>query len=188
MRFEAIAPRLLWYRISEDNNSTFKIMKQVTYGVADLIDWNARIPVGKACMSVHFTGGALTKYGVTPAEFTTADPFTQRVIEDSEYFRSGRIAVLRSIGRPDVRPASRKEGIVEQKAFLEAVLPVDDSGRRTGEIKEVEVSCLEDAMEYLRAHFSVPTYRLRNMAVVRDIAASNGVRFVFPDTVSHAKP
>lgn len=164
-------------------------MKQVTYGVADLIDWNARIPVGKACMSVHFTGGALTKYGVTPAEFTTSDPFTQRVIEDSDYFRSGRITVLRSVGRPDVHPASRKEGVAEQKAFAEAVLPVVETvNPPSGEVKEVEASCLEDAMEYLRAHFAVPTYRLRNMAVVRDIAASHGVRFVFPDTVSPSKP
>lgn len=159
-------------------------MKKVTYGVDHLIDWNARIPVGKACMSVHFTGGALTKYGVTPAEFTTTDPFTQRVIEDSEYFRSGRITVLRSVGRPDVQPASKKEGLATQKAFAEAVLPVSaPDAPASGEIKDVKVACVEDAIEYLRANFAVPSYRVRNMAVAQEIAASHRVRFLLSDSI-----
>ena len=158
-------------------------MRQVTYGVDDLIDWNARIPVGKACMSVHFTGGALTKYGVTPAEFTTTDPFTQRVIEDSEYFRSGRITILRSVGRPDIHPANRRDTPATQKAFAEAVLPMDDAPEATADIEEVDVACLEDAMEYLRARFSLPSYRVRNMEAVREIAAAHRVKFVFPDNL-----
>ena len=44
---------------------------------------------------MHFTGGALTSYGVTPAEFTTSNPFIQKVIENSSYFKEGRIKVLR---------------------------------------------------------------------------------------------
>ncbi len=123
-------------------------MKQVTYGVADLIDWKARIPVGKAAMSVHFTGGALTKYGVTPAEFTTTDHFTQRVIEDSEYFRSGRITVLRSIGTADVRQPSPD---------VSAAVPAAG----------VEVACLEDAIEYLRSRFAVPSHRVRRWLSLR---------------------
>ncbi len=157
-------------------------MKRVTYGVSGLIDWNARIPVGKAAMSVHFTGGALTKYGVTPAEFTTADPFTQRVIEDSEYFRSGRISVIRSVGKPDVRPLSPHEGIVAQKAFAQAVFPVADAVSPPVPAGDVEVACLEDAIEYLRANFAVPTHRVRSMALAQEIGASHGVKFVFPDS------
>lgn len=158
-------------------------MRQVTYGVDDLIDWNARIPVGKACMSVHFTGGALTKYGVTPAEFTTTDPFTQRVIEDSEYFRSGRITILRSIGRPDIHPASRKDSPATQKAFAEAVLPLSDTPAATADIKEVGVTCLEDAIEYLRANFAVSSYRVRNINTASEIAAAHRVKFIFPDNL-----
>lgn len=157
-------------------------MKKVTYGVVDLIDWNARIPVGKACMSVHFTGGALTKYGVTPAEFTTTDPFTQRVIEDSEYFRTGRITVLRSVGHADVRPLSRKEGLEQQRAFAEAVLPMSEG--LPSAVKEVEAACLEDAIEYLRSNFAVPTYRVRNVDMAREIGAGHGVKFIFPESLS----
>lgn len=159
-------------------------MKSVTYGVADLIDWNARIPVGKASMNVHFTGGALTKYGVTPAEFTTADPFTQRVIEDSDYFRMGKITVLRSIGTPDIRPLSRREGMEAQKAFAGAVLPIDAGSGAAMPAKEVEASCLEDAIEYLRSNFAVPSHRIRSMALALEIGAAHGVRFIFPDSLT----
>lgn len=159
-------------------------MKKVTYGVADLIDWNARIPVGKAAMSVHFTGGALTKYGVTPAEFTTTDPFTQRVIEDSEYFRTGKITVLRSIGVADLRPLSAKEGMEAQKAFAGAVLPMAAGASAAPSVEEVEVACLEDAIEYLRSKFAVPSHRVRSMALAREIGASHGVKFVFPESLT----
>lgn len=159
-------------------------MKQVTYGVADLIDWNARIPVGKACMQVHFTGGALTKYGVIPAEYTTADPFTQRVIEDSEYFRTGRITVLRSVGMPDVHPLSRKEGMEAQKAFAGAVLPMGATVKADTPPQEVEAACLEDAIEYLRSNFAVPSHRVRSMALAREIGAGFGVKFIFPDVLT----
>lgn len=70
-------------------------MKKITYGVAGLVDWVALIGAGAATVRVHFSGGALTQYGITPAEYTTASPFIQRVIEQSEYFRNGKISVLR---------------------------------------------------------------------------------------------
>lgn len=70
-------------------------MEKITYGAPRLIDWVAQIKVGAATVRVHFTGGALTSYGVTPAEFSTADPFLQKVIENSNFFKEGRIIFLR---------------------------------------------------------------------------------------------
>lgn len=70
-------------------------MEKITYGAPRLVDWVAQIKVGAASVRVHFTGGALTSYGVTPAEYTTANPFIQRVIENSSYFKEGRIILLR---------------------------------------------------------------------------------------------
>lgn len=70
-------------------------MEKITYGAPRLVDWVAQIKVGAASVRVHFTGGALTSYGVTPAEFTTSNPFIQKVIENSSYFKEGRIKVLR---------------------------------------------------------------------------------------------
>ena len=70
-------------------------MEKITYGAPRLVDWVAQIKVGAASVRVHFTGGALTSYGVTPAEFTTSNPFIQKVIENSSYFKEGRIILQR---------------------------------------------------------------------------------------------
>lgn len=69
-------------------------MEKITYGAPRLVDWVAQIKAGAATVRVHFTGGALTSYGVTPAEYTTSNPFIQKVIENSSYFKEGRIILL----------------------------------------------------------------------------------------------
>ena len=69
-------------------------MIRKTYGVSGLMDWTTQIKTGKVSVSVHFTGGALTAYGVTPAKYSTSNPFFQSVIENSEQFKSGRIMLL----------------------------------------------------------------------------------------------
>ena len=43
--------------------------KRKTYGVSGYMEWVALIECGKATVKVHFSGGSLTGYGVTPAEF-----------------------------------------------------------------------------------------------------------------------
>lgn len=70
-------------------------MEKRTYGAPRLVDWVAQIKAGAATVRVHFTGGALTSYGVTPAEYTTDSPFIQKVIEQSKYYKEGRIILLR---------------------------------------------------------------------------------------------
>lgn len=65
-----------------------------TYGVSGLMDWTTQLKVGKGCVTVHFTGGALTAYGVTPAKYQTSNEFFQRVIECSDDFKNGRIKLL----------------------------------------------------------------------------------------------
>lgn len=87
-------------------------MEKITYGAPRLVDWVAQIKVGAASVRVHFTGGALTSYGVTPAEYTTANPFIQRVIENSSYFKEGRITKLRSTKLPDApKPKAKPKAV-----------------------------------------------------------------------------
>lgn len=71
--------------------------KRKTYGVSGYMEWVALIECGKATVKVHFSGGSLTGYGVTPAEFTTQNPMTQAIIENSKEFKSGKIFLLRAI-------------------------------------------------------------------------------------------
>ena len=61
------------------------------------MEWQALIRCGKATVTVHFSGGSLTGYGVTPAEFTTENPMTQAIIENSDYFKKGKIILMREV-------------------------------------------------------------------------------------------
>lgn len=65
-------------------------IKPKTYGVAGLIEWNLQLPTGShklPFINIHFTGGQITGYGVSPARYTTDDPYIQAAIETSPYFK-----------------------------------------------------------------------------------------------------
>lgn len=142
-------------------------MSTKTYGVEGLADWQCSIPVGRAKVSIHFAGGAMTRYGVTPAEYTTSDPFTQRVIEGSDYFKQGRIVLLRQHGGEGKR----------EKVKSGAVAPQEEKLQAAGELKEVEVACLTEAADYLRDNFGIPTSRVRSREKALTIGRENGVYF-----------
>ncbi|MDE6717464.1 MAG: hypothetical protein K2J70_04645 [Muribaculaceae bacterium] len=73
---------------------------KTTYGVRGMMEWVALIPSGRNIVRVRFTGGSLSGYGVVPACFTTDNPVVMRLIENSGYFRRGKIIRLSS--HPDV--------------------------------------------------------------------------------------
>lgn len=62
-----------------------------TYYVRGYIEWTAALNAGKAVVNIPFTGGAFTKYGHTPARFSTADTSLQKLIENSAPYRQGKI-------------------------------------------------------------------------------------------------
>ena len=174
-------------------------MKRKTYGVSGLMDWTTQIKAGKAMVTVHFTGGALTAYGVTPATYSTTDAFFQRVIEGSAQFRSGKIALLSEMevgGNPDAADAARtvakdKSAVGEaaaahavakgeaEDALTEAKGEAED-GEEEGTV--VEVPDRYDAVVYLKEHFPGNGYTstaLRTKAAFDAACRAHGVRFVF---------
>ena len=69
-----------------------------TYGVKGLMEWQLQLPTGrpaKPAITISFTGGQITGYGVAPARFTTDDPYIQRLIEQTDHFKNKRIVTLR---------------------------------------------------------------------------------------------
>ena len=98
-------------------------MIRKTYGVSGLMDWTTQIKVGKGAVSVHFTGGALTAYGVTPAKFSTSNTFFQNVIENSEQFKSGRIQLLGTTEVADDAATKARKARLAAKA---AAMPVKE--------------------------------------------------------------
>ena len=91
-------------------------MIRKTYGVSGLMDWTTQIKAGKGSVSVHFTGGALTAYGVTPAKYSTSNPFFQSVIENSKQFKSGRIELLGTMEVPDDAATKERKARMAAKA------------------------------------------------------------------------
>lgn len=91
-------------------------MIRKTYGVSGLMDWTTQIKAGKGSVSVHFTGGALTAYGVTPAKYSTSNPFFQSVIENSKQFKSGRIELLGTMEVPDDAETKARKARMAAKA------------------------------------------------------------------------
>lgn len=175
-------------------------MEKITYGAPRLVDWVAQIKVGAASVRVHFTGGALTSYGVTPAEFTTSNPFIQKVIENSSYFKEGRIIIQRraTIEKPKAQPAPQsapqpkaEEPVAETPAPTpapaeaepqEAAEPEPVAEAQTEEaeangITKVPVTCLPDAHAYLQENFNISSYKVRSCEIAQKIAAEHGIQF-----------
>lgn len=180
-------------------------MEKITYGAPRLVDWVAQIKVGAATVRVHFIGGALTAYGVTPAEYTTDNPFIQKVIEQSAYFKEGRIITLRKATLPETTKTAKVQKAKQQKPTQEqpkapavpdtsvAPTPVDTSDvadePKDEEVTEavdeaedgltiVEASCLQDAQAYLQENFNIASYKVRSYEAAQRAASEHGVQFV----------
>lgn len=165
-------------------------MEKITYGAPRLVDWVAQIKAGAATVRVHFTGGALTTYGVTPAEFTTSNPFVQKVIEGSPYFKEGRIMILRrtEIEEP-VKPAPRQDRETPlTSASASAQIEREETGPESADeteaadaveavILNVGVTCLQDAQAYLQENFGISSHKVRSCKAAQKAAAEHGVRF-----------
>lgn len=175
-------------------------MEKITYGAPRLVDWVAQIKVGAASVRVHFTGGALTSYGVTPAEYTTSNPFIQKVIENSSYFKEGRIIVQRRAkieeseqpapkAKPKAQPAPQPTPQPKaEEPVAGTPAPVESEGEEraaeaqaeeaeTNGITKVTVTCLPDAQAYLQENFNISSYKVRSCEIAQKIAAEHGIRF-----------
>ncbi|MDE6231429.1 MAG: hypothetical protein K2M37_07405 [Muribaculaceae bacterium] len=65
------------------------------YGVMGYLEWETVVGEGSLRLRIHFSGGGMTAYGVTPAEYSTDNPVVQHLIESSRHYRTGKIFELR---------------------------------------------------------------------------------------------
>lgn len=168
-------------------------MKRKTYGVSGLMDWTTNIKAGKATINVHFSGGALTAYGVTPATYSTTNPLFQIVIENSEYYKSGRITLLGEMDVAGEAPVKIHKASVESAVASSAEPPTaslteqtDEPGEETADSADgltvVEVADKSDAIEYLKEHYPDKGYgavKLRTHAAFDAACAEHGIKFVY---------
>ena len=129
-------------------------MAKKIYGVRGLMDWVAIIRVGKASFHIPFKGGSMTAFGIVPATYMTADKAMQHIIENSDYFKDGKIVLVNVLESPE-----------EIKA---------EEAKKTSTIK---VASIEDARDYLVDNFGATKSELRSRKAIEDCAKVNGVVF-----------
>lgn len=127
------------------------------YGTVGLMEWVAVIKAGKSKFSFHFSGGTLTGYGVTPAIFETDNELYQQVIEDSDFFKRGKIQLLAT------------EGSEAESAATES----------TGALETVNMPTVKDARQFLIDGYKVEASKLLRKDDVVRYGRSKGIEFVF---------
>ena len=155
-----------------------------TYGIDYYAERQITIMMGKASLNVLFSGGASTGYGNTPAQFTTSEPIFQHAIEHCPLFLKGGIKVLSVIElEDDPKPLGveeseeeRAERMAKVRAAKETAHDEDEQPQPT-EMTEVEVTCIEDAKQYMMDNHSYSARALKTAKNILDAAKHTGVRF-----------
>lgn len=137
-----------------------KILK--IYGVRHLMEWQCVIVQNGIKFHFAFTDGATTGYGVTPARYRTPNPVLQQVIEQSDYFKSGKIFLEKKIvleKDPEIAPKT-----AEEKAEIKSATVI-------------KVACLDDAKEYLSEQFGVSGTKMRSKDSILKAAEAHNIKF-----------
>jgi hypothetical protein len=163
--------------------------------MSGLLECVATIKCGKATIEVPFTGGSLSGYGIVPAQYSTENPVIQAIIENSDYYKSGKIVKLRDVegsGRFELKEAGVKaqgkgaeETGVKAPGTGAAEIGADAQGTVTAEggqakaMEMVEVTDIDDARDWLVENRGLKRIGLRGSAeLVKKVAEEHGVMFV----------
>lgn len=136
-----------------------------TYGVYGLMDWQPIIRVGRAKFCPLFTGGGATAYGQTPAKYATSNEVCQRIIENSDYFKSGHIKLLYS-------------NEIEEAKDLEVCAESHDDG---AEYVEKMFPSMGDAASYVADSFGTPKSKLRTRDAIVSAGKAHNVNIKIAD-------
>ena len=121
-------------------------------------------------MNIDFEGGLASGTGIRPATFTTRNEIVQFAIENSGHFKHGRIILVSEM---DIEEP--KEAIAEATE----IIPTDTEEVVEDNLTEVEVSSLEEAIDYLVSNFDdAKKQQLRSKVTAKAFAETKGIRFV----------
>jgi len=121
-------------------------------------------------MNIDFEGGLASGTGIRPATFTTRNEIVQFAIENSGHFKHGRIILVSEM---DIEEP--KEAIAEATE----IIPTDTEEVVEDNLTEVEVSSLEEAVDYLVSNFDdAKKQQLRSKVTAKAFAETKGIRFV----------
>lgn len=107
---------------------------------------------------------------MTPALYATKNKVYQAIIENSDYFKNGKITLVRELPI-EGDEAETKAEVAEEQLKTEVVEDADG-------LKVIKVSCLEDARQILINDYRVAPTKILTEAKVMASAKSKGVKFV----------
>ncbi len=147
------------------------------YGIHGLLEWHGTIQAGAIRMSISFTNGTMTGYGIAPATFVTSDTLTQYVIEHCEQFKKGRIKLMNTYGEAD---EPKEEVKAEDAKTDERINVAEETAGNSSQ--SVSVKDKTDAIEWLKDNFPDKGYtytKLRTKEAFTAACEDCGVTFVF---------
>lgn len=166
-----------FFKRGDFKNNKNSIVMIKTYGAKGLMEWVALIQVGRATIQVPFTGGTKSGLDMSPATYTCRSEVFQQVIENSDYFKSGKIVLLRQTATPE---DEKKEAATKAKKTDEPQKPTQttDTEESATQLEKVTVSDRGEAKAYLMEHFNLSAGTLRTKADIERYGKAHGVEFV----------
>lgn len=128
-------------------------MKLIKYGVFGLSEWIILLNIAKRNIKVHFTGGVTSGSGVVPATYETKNPIIQLAIMQSNYFKEGRIQVVKSVDIDDEPFINKNEDNASGEVNDIPEVNSDNPDTVSNNTVEVTVGSMAEAIDYLQEHF-----------------------------------
>lgn len=147
-----------------------KVLK--VYGAPGLQEWTLVLGNGPR-LHLHFEHGSQNAFGASPAEYRTDNKFFQTIIEQSNYFKEGRIVLLNEV-------------MLEGEGDDNAVPSVAESEEQASEAQEeaqpklamkMVFTSVDDAREYAVEKLGVSATSVRARAALEKTLADAGVVF-----------
>lgn len=138
------------------------------YGIHGLYEWKPVIKVGHATFSPHFEGGTIDKNGVTPARYTSTNKVEQTIIENSSYYKNGRIFLMCESGEDDEPPTNNNKE--------------SESTEKESENKNLQpmsFASVNDAVAFMMENYGYMRSQLPSKRSIQDAGKEQGLLISF---------
>ncbi len=147
-----------------------KVLK--VYGAPGLQEWTLVLGNGPR-LHLHFEHGSQNAFGASPAEYRTDNKFFQTIIEQSNYFKEGRIVLLNEVVLEGEEDDNAVSSVVESE---EQASEAQEEAQPKLAMKMVFTS-VDDAREYAVEKLGVSATSVRARAALEKTLADAGVVF-----------
>lgn len=147
-----------------------KVLK--VYGAPGLQEWTLVLGNGPR-LHLHFEHGSQNAFGASPAEYRTENKFFQTIIEQSNYFKEGRIVLLDEVVLEGEEDDNAVSSVVESEAQASEA---QEEAQPELAMKMVFTS-VDDAREYAVEKLGVSATSVRARAALEKTLADAGVVF-----------